>query len=95
MTYFDRSSVQVGAWAEVDADSGITYDVLPDSDLIEFILGDRNGLQLSMSEGGLRHCIATFTEALTAFEAAAASDPDATLPADPVPPAHSQTDQVG
>jgi hypothetical protein len=51
--------------------SKITYDVLLDA--IEFTLGGRNGLELQMSEDGLRHCIATFTEALTAFETATAS----------------------
>lgn len=48
----------------------ITYEALPDSDAIEFTLGGRNMLCLNMSEGGLRHCIAIFTEALTAFEVA-------------------------
>lgn len=41
--------------------------------MVEFTLGGRNGLDLDMSEGGLRRCIATFAEALTAFEAAAVS----------------------
>jgi hypothetical protein len=73
MTYASRSSVQVGAWAAVSAESEITYHVFPDADIIEFTLGGRNGLDLSMSEGGLQHCVATFTEALNAFEAATAS----------------------
>lgn len=70
MAYTGGSSVQVGAWASVSADSEITYDVLPGSDMIEFTLGGPNGLGLDMSEGGLRRCVATFTEALTAFEVA-------------------------
>ncbi len=73
MTYTISPSVQVDVWVTVEADSKITYDVLPALDAIEFTLGGRNGLVLQASEGGLRHCIATFTEALTAFEAATAS----------------------
>ncbi len=76
MTYAISPSVQVGAWASVSANSEITYHVRPEDDMIEFILGGRNGrngLELDMTEGGLHRCIATFTEALNAFEAAAAS----------------------
>lgn len=76
MTYAIRPSVQVGAWASVSADSEITYHVEPEDDMIEFILGDRNGrngLELDMTEGGLRRCIETFTEALTAFKTATTS----------------------
>ena len=69
MTYISRSSVQIGAWATVGTDSEITYHVLPDADMIEFSLGGRNGLDLEMNPDGLRRCIATFTEALNAFDA--------------------------
>ncbi len=70
MTYISSSSVQIGAWATVGANSEITYQVLPNADMIEFSLGGRNGLDLEMSQDGLRRCIATFTEALNAFDAA-------------------------
>lgn len=70
MAHLSRPSVQVDVLVLVDADSMITYEALPDSDAIEFTLGGRNGLGLNMNEGGLRHCIAIFTEALTAFEVA-------------------------
>ncbi|MGB9280495.1 MAG: hypothetical protein WCB57_10505 [Pseudonocardiaceae bacterium] len=71
MTYISSSSVQIGAWATVGANSEITYHVLPNADTIEFSLGGRNGLDLEMSQDGLRRCIATFTEALNAYDAAA------------------------
>jgi TAP-like protein len=51
----------------------IIYCVRPDDDMIEFVFGDRDELDLDMTEAGLRRCIATFPEALTAFEAAAAA----------------------
>jgi hypothetical protein len=62
--------VQIGAWATVGTSSEITYHVLLDADMIEFTIGGRNGLNLEMSKDGLRHCIASFTEALNAFDAA-------------------------
>lgn len=73
MAHLSRPSVQVDVWAAVDANSKITYDVRPAADTIEFTLGGPNGLELNMSEGGLRHCIVTFTEALNAFKTATAS----------------------
>ena len=71
MAHLSRPSVHVDVWAAVDANSKITYDVLPAADTIEFTLGGPNGLELQMSEGGLRRCITTFIEALDAFVAAA------------------------
>lgn len=94
MTHLSKPSVRVDVWVAVDANSKITYDVLPAADTIEFTLGGRNGLALQASGGGLRHCIATFTEALTAFEAAvAASRSDAARTADHVPPVSSPRDR--
>ncbi len=70
MTHLSKPSVRVDVWVAVDANSKITYDVLPAAEVIEFTLGGRNGLVLQASEDGLQHCIATFTEALTAYEPA-------------------------
>ncbi|MGH3943576.1 MAG: hypothetical protein ACRDSI_00775 [Pseudonocardiaceae bacterium] len=46
------------------------YRVYPAADTVEITLGGPNGLDLQMSEAGLRHCVTTFTNALTAFDAA-------------------------
>jgi hypothetical protein len=73
MTYISSSSVRSGAWATVGANSEITYHVLPDVDVIEFTLGGPNGLDLEMSLAALRRCVAAFTGALDAFDAATAS----------------------
>ncbi|MGC1731733.1 MAG: hypothetical protein WA731_03595 [Pseudonocardiaceae bacterium] len=70
MTYISSSSVHIGAWATVGADSEITYHVLPAADMIEFSIGGRNVLDLEMTHDGLRRCIATFTDALNAFDEA-------------------------
>ncbi|MGQ0719006.1 MAG: hypothetical protein ACT4NP_17170 [Pseudonocardiales bacterium] len=69
MTYVSSSSVHVGAWAAISAESEITYRVYPAADTVEFTLGGGHGLDLQMSEAALRHCLTTFTNALTAFEA--------------------------
>ncbi|MBV9164274.1 MAG: hypothetical protein JO281_22620, partial [Pseudonocardiales bacterium] len=69
------SSVQVSAWVGVDGDSTITYRIYPDDDTVEFTLGGRDGLGMQTDEAGLRQCVAAFTSALDAFEAAAASQP--------------------
>ncbi len=78
MRYAGESSVEIGAWAAIGADSDIRYVVLPDADTIEFTIGGRHGLDLDMSEGGLRRCITAFSEALDEFNAAATDDADAT-----------------
>jgi hypothetical protein len=41
--YIGRSSVEIGAWAAIGADSEISYLVLPDPDTIEFTIGGRPG----------------------------------------------------
>ncbi|MGH3793098.1 MAG: hypothetical protein ACRDRU_28840 [Pseudonocardiaceae bacterium] len=71
MTYVMGSSVRISASVSLSTNSKITYCVRPDNDMIEFVFGDHNELDLDMTEDGLRRCIETFTEALTAFEAAA------------------------
>lgn len=73
MTYAMGSSVRIGASVSLSTNSKIIYYVRPDDDMIQFVFGDRDELDLDMTEAGLRRCIATFTEALTAFEAAAPS----------------------
>jgi hypothetical protein len=75
MAYVSSSSVQVSAWVGVDGDSTITYRIYPDEDVVEFTLGGRDGLEMQTDEAGLRQCVAVFTSALEAFEAAAASQP--------------------
>lgn len=75
--YIGESSVEIGAWAAIGADSEITYLVLPSADTIEFTLGGRHGLDLDMNEAGLRHCITTFSEALDKFNAVVTADADA------------------
>ncbi|MGH3945818.1 MAG: hypothetical protein ACRDRY_12575 [Pseudonocardiaceae bacterium] len=70
MTYVSSSTVHVGAWAAVSAKSEITYRVYPAADTVEISLGGGHGLDLQMSEAALRHCVTTFTNALTAFDAA-------------------------
>lgn len=62
--------MHVGAWAAISAESEITYRVYPAADTVEFTLGGGHGLDLQMSEAALRHCVTTFTNALTAFKAA-------------------------
>ncbi|MGH3686386.1 MAG: hypothetical protein ACRDRU_01800 [Pseudonocardiaceae bacterium] len=74
----------MGSSVLVSADSKISYRVWPDDDMIHFIFGGHDELDMDMNEDDLRRCIATFTEALAAFEAAAASQPDGTVAADPV-----------
>jgi hypothetical protein len=68
------ASVQVASWAGVDDDVKISYLVFPSQDTIEFTLGSHGELEMRMSEAGLRHCVAAFTSALEAFEAAAGSE---------------------
>ena len=75
MRHVSGPSVQVASWAEVDDDIEIRYLVFPAEDTIEFTLGSHGELEMHMSEAGLRHCIAAFTSALDAFEAAAAAQP--------------------
>lgn len=78
MRYVGESSVEIGAWAAIGAGSEITYLVLPESDTIEFTIGGRHGLDLDMSEAGLRRCVAAFSEALDELTTAGTADPDVT-----------------
>jgi len=71
------SSINLSAWARVDADTRITYHVAPDIDTAEFDLGGRHGLALQTSEAGLRRFIAVFTAALGEFTTAATAQPEA------------------
>ncbi|MGH3822528.1 MAG: hypothetical protein ACRDRA_06770 [Pseudonocardiaceae bacterium] len=89
MTYVSSSSIRISAWAAVHGHSEITYQVYPAQDIAEFTLGGRDGLQLNTSEAGLRQCVAAFTGALDAFDAAALP-PDVTS-ADLVPAADPPT----
>ncbi len=75
MTYASSSSVHVGAWAAVSAESEITYRVYPTADIVELTLGGGHGLDLQMNEAALRHCVTAFTNALHAFETATADLP--------------------
>lgn len=75
MARVSSSSVEVSAWVEVGDHSEITYQVYPAQDVIELTLGGRDGLEMQTSEAGLRRCVAAFTGALEAFEAANASSP--------------------
>ncbi|MGH8571757.1 MAG: hypothetical protein ACREX8_04160 [Gammaproteobacteria bacterium] len=77
MTDVGGSSVQVSAWVRVGANTEITYHVIPNAGVAEFSLGGADGLDLDMSEAGLRSCIATFTEALDAFTAVDIVQPEA------------------
>lgn len=81
------SSVQISAWAQVDADAEIKYRVDPNEDTAEFDFGGYRGLGLETSEAGLRRFIAVFTEALDEFTAAATAQPDATSSEHGVEPA--------
>jgi hypothetical protein len=85
-------SVEVSAWVGVDGHCEISYRVYPAEDIIELTLGGREELAMQTNEAGLRHCVAEFTSALNAFEAA--SQPDAILAADPVLPADPTPDRV-
>lgn len=75
MHYVERPSVEVASWVGVEDDVEISYLVFPHDDTIEFTLGSHGELAMRMSEAGLRHCLAGFTRALEAFEAAAAAAP--------------------
>ncbi len=74
MRYMSESGVEIGAWAAIGADSEIRYVVLRDADTIEFTIGGRHGLDLDMSEGGLRQCITAFSAALDEWNAVATDD---------------------
>lgn len=71
MAYMSDSTVQIGAWVAVGADSEIVYQVFPGEDTIEFNLGGRHGLDLEMTEAGLRRCISAFSGALDELTGAA------------------------
>jgi len=71
MAYMSDSTVQIGAWVAVGADSEIAYQVFPGEDTIEFNLGGRHGLDLEMTEAGLRRCISAFAGALEELTGAA------------------------
>ncbi len=77
MRYGLETSVEIGAWVAIDADSEINYMILPAADAIEFSIGGRNGLDLDMDQAGLRCCIAAFTAALDEFERRCHSVPSA------------------
>lgn len=80
MRYIGQSGVEIGAWAAIGADSEISYLVLPSADTIEFTIGGRHGLDLDMSEAGLRRCITAFNEALDELDAAQTDDADESSP---------------
>jgi len=75
---YGSGSVEASAWVQVEEGCRIRYWVYPETDAIELTLGSHEELSLQASEAGLRHCIAAFTSALEAFEAAAAQ-PDETV----------------
>jgi hypothetical protein len=77
--YVGQSDVEIGAWAAIGGDSEIRYVVLRNADTIEFTIGGRNGLDLDMSEAGLRRCTTAFNEALAEWDAAQADDTDETF----------------
>ena len=79
MAYMSDSTVQIGAWVAVGADSEIAYQVFPGEDTIEFNLGGRHGLDLEMTEAGLRRCISAFAGALDELTSAANLDLPPTL----------------
>lgn len=95
MTYIGKSGVEIGAWAAIGADSEINYLVLPGSDTIEFTIGGRHGLDLDMSEAGLRRCVAAFSEALDELNAVVTRDTDETSPAQSAVPTPSTTAPTG
>lgn len=78
MRYLSESGVEIGAWAAIGADIEIRYVVLPSADTIEFTIGGRHGLDLDMSEAGLRRCITAFSEALDEFNTIETDGADAT-----------------
>lgn len=73
---YGSGTVEASAWVAVAGPCKISYQVYPEADVIEFTLGGHDGLALQTDEAGLRHCIAAFTSALEAFEAAAAQPDD-------------------
>ncbi|MFN2494506.1 MAG: hypothetical protein ABR608_01150 [Pseudonocardiaceae bacterium] len=68
------STVQIGAWVAFGAESEIAYQIFPGTDRIEFTLGGRHGLDLEMTEAGLRRCISAFAGALNELTGAAIPD---------------------
>jgi hypothetical protein len=73
---YGSDTVEASAWVKIEDRCRVRYWVYPESDAIELTLGSNEELSLHASEGGLRHCIAAFTSALEAFEAAAAQPDD-------------------
>ncbi|MGH3852447.1 MAG: hypothetical protein ACRDR6_02900 [Pseudonocardiaceae bacterium] len=90
---YGRSSLEVSAWVAVDDRCEINYLVFPEHGIIEFTLGGREELAMNTTEAGLRHCVAAFTSALDALDAAR-TQPDETH-ADLAPPADPATDRAG
>lgn len=69
---YGSGAVEICAGVKVADHCTIRYWVYPETDAIELALGGHDELTLYANEAGLRHCIAAFTSALEAFEAAAA-----------------------
>jgi hypothetical protein len=76
VVYVGQSDVEIGAWAAIGGDSEIRYVVLRDADTIEFTIGGRHGLDLDMSEAGLRRCTTAFNAALAELDAAETDNTD-------------------
>ncbi len=78
MTYLAAPSVQIDAWVNIGSDTEICYEIIPVDDDVEFTIGGRNGLKLTMSEAALRSCVETFTDALDALIAGHPAQPELT-----------------
>lgn len=61
MTRLVSSSVETDTWVRIGDNTEIHYGVSPAHDDVVLAF---DGLSLNMRQAGLRHCVATFSEAL-------------------------------